>query len=122
MILVDSSVWVDHLRAADGELVGLLGRGLVLGHAFVRGELACGNLRRRKEILTLLAGLPQAVVAEDDEVLALIDGHRLMGRGIGFVDAHLLAATFLTAGARLWTRDLRLAEIGAQLGVGLPLN
>jgi predicted nucleic acid-binding protein len=122
VILVDSSVWVDHLRAADAELGRLLDRGLALGHAFVRGELACGNLRRRKEILTLLAGLPQAVLAEDDEVLALIEGHRLMGRGIGYVDAHLLAATLLTAGARLWTRDLRLAEIAARLGVGLPPN
>ena len=94
----------------------------MLGHVFVRGELACGNLRRRAEVLALLAGLPQAVVAEHGEVMALIDRHRLMGRGIGYVDAHLLAGTLLTGGARLWTRDLRLAAIAGQLGVSLPRN
>lgn len=118
MILVDTSVWVDHLRVGDPELGRLLDRDLVLGHVFVRGELACGNLRQRAKILALLAGLPQAMVAAHDEVMALIDRHRLMGRGIGYVDAHLLAGTLLTVGARLWTRDLRLAAIAGQLGVG----
>lgn len=122
MILVDTSVWIDHLRVGDPELGRLLDRGLVLGHVFVRGELACGNLRRRAEVLVLLADLPQAVVAEDGEVLALIERQRLMGRGIGYVDAHLLAATLLTPGARLWTRDVRLAAVAGQLGVGPPLN
>jgi predicted nucleic acid-binding protein len=118
VILVDSSVWIDHLRTGDPVLAGLLDRAGVLGHVFVRGELACGNLRRRDEVLALLADLPQAVVATDNEVLELIERHRLMRRGIGYVDAHLLAATLLTGGARLWTRDLRLAEVAKQLGVG----
>ena len=118
MILVDTLVWTDHLRTGDPVLAGLLDRAAVLGHVFVRGELACGNLRRRDEILALLADLPQAAVATDDEVLELIGRHRLMGRGIGYVDAHLLAATLLTSGASLWTRDLRLAEVTKQLGVG----
>ncbi len=122
MILVDTSVWVDHLRVGDPELGRLLDRSLVLGHVLVRGELACGNLRRRAEVLALLADLPQAVVAEDGEVMALIDRQRLMGRGIGYVDAHLLTATLLTPGARLWTRDVRLAAVAGQLGVGPPLN
>ena len=117
MILVDTLVWVDHLRVGDPELGRLLDAGLVLGHVFVRGELACGNLRRRGEVLALLADLPQAMVAEHGEVMALIDRHRLMGHGIGYVDAHLL-----TAGARLWTRAVRLAAAAGQLGVGLSLN
>ena len=98
MILVDTSVWIDHLRTGDPVLAGLLDRAAVLGHVFVRGELACGNLRRRDEILALLADLPQAVVATDDEVLELIERRRLMGRGIGYVDAHLLVATRRTPG------------------------
>jgi hypothetical protein len=118
VILVDTSVWIDHLRTGDLVLGGLLDRAAVLGHVFVRGELACGNLRRRDEILALLADLPQALVATDAEVLELIERHRLMGRGIGYVDAHLLAATLLTGGASLWTRDLRLAEMAHELGVG----
>ena len=118
MILVDTSVWTPHLRTGHPVLAWLLDRAAVLGHVLVRGELACGNLRRRDEILALLADLPQAVVATDDEVLELIERHRLMGRGIGHVDAHLLAATLLTGGASLWMRDLRLAEMAHELGVG----
>jgi predicted nucleic acid-binding protein len=98
-------------------VAGLLDRAGVLGHAFVRSELACGNLRRRDEILALLADLPQAVVASDGEVIALIERHRLMGRGIGYVDAHLLAATLLTPGARLWTRDAWLDATPEELGI-----
>jgi predicted nucleic acid-binding protein len=119
VILVDTSVWIDHLRAGDPVLGGLLDRAAVLGHVFVRGELACGNLRRRGEILALLAGLPQAVVAADGEVMGLIERRRLMGRGIGYVDAHLLASALLTAGARLWTRDVRLGEVAREIGVGV---
>lgn len=117
MILVDTSVWVDHLRGHEPALAVLLENGTVLGHAFVLGELACGGLRRRAEILRLLAELPQAFAATHAEVLGLIERHRLMGRGIGYVDAHLLASAVLTPDARLWTRDRRLAEAAESLGV-----
>ena len=121
MILVDSSVWIDHLREGDTRLVGLLEDGFVLGHAFVLGELACGRMRRRSEILALLADLPQATLASNGEVLGLIERRGPMGRGIGYVDAHLLAATLLTPEAALWTRDRRLAEIARELGAGAKL-
>lgn len=111
MILVDTSVWVDHLRKGVPELVELLERGEVLTHPFVIGELACGNLKDRGEVLDLLAALPAAVVAADDETLLFIEQRMLMGKGIGYIDAHLLASVTLTNDARLWTRDKRLAEI-----------
>ena len=119
MILADTSVWVDHLRAGDAALAGLLETGTVLGHPFVVGELALGQLRQRDVVLSALADLPQAVVATDDEVLGLITRHGLFGRGIGYVDAHLLAAVRLTAGATLWTRDKRLGGVAGALGVDL---
>lgn len=114
MILVDTSVWVDHLRVGDPRLVELLTDGQVLGHPWVTGELALGRLSRRSEILDLLHNLPQATVATDAEVLTLITDRQLFGRGIGYVDAHLLAATLLTSGARLWTRDKRLAAVAGR--------
>lgn len=116
-ILVDTSVWVDHLRSGDEALARLLDGGRVLMHPFVLGELACGNLRRREQVLGLLRGLPRATVALDDEVLFFIDSHRLMGRGIGYVDAHLLAAVALHGGTRLWTRDQRLQTLAGELGL-----
>ena len=117
MILVDTSIWVDHLRAGDPELGELLRDGQVLAHPWVTGELALGHLSRRSEILGLLHNLPQATVATDDEVLTLIDKRQLFGLGIGYVDAHLLAATTLTTAARLWTRDKRLAAVAVQHGL-----
>ncbi len=117
MILVDTSVWIDHLRGGDPELALLLQHGDVLAHPWVTGELALGHLSQRVEILGLLHNLPQAKAATDVEVLALIDNHQLFGLGIGYVDAHLLAATMLTTGARLWTRDKRLAVVAAQHGL-----
>ena len=116
MILVDTSVWVDHLRGGDAALAELLERGAVLGHPFVIGEIACGNLSDRGAILALLQHLPQAVVAEADEVLAFINRHKLHGKGIGYVDAHLLASTALTGGTKLWTRDRRLHAMARELG------
>jgi predicted nucleic acid-binding protein len=116
VILVDTSAWVDHLRARDESLVGRLERAEVLCHPWVIGELALGNLSEREEILDLLGRLPQAILATDAEVLTLIDRHRLSGQGIGYVDAHLLASTFLTPHSRLWTRDKRLAAIASELG------
>lgn len=117
MILVDTSIWIDHLRHRDGTLVELLRSGLVLCHPWVIGELALGNLRNRDEILRLLHGLPRATVATDGEVLTLVSRESLHGRGIGYVDAHLLAAARLTAHGTLWTRDKRLSALASQLGV-----
>lgn len=115
MILLDTSVWIEHLRRGDAQAVSVLQSGLVLAHPFVIGELACGQLKSRAEILGLLAALPQAKVAQEQEVLLFIERHGLMGRGIGYVDAHLLAATALTDGARLWTRDKRLDTLAHEL-------
>ena len=118
MILVDTSVWIDHLRRGDAELAAALTRGEVLTHSFVVGELACGNLRNRREILELLANLPLVPSARDAEVLRLIDSHKLMGCGIGYVDAHLLAATAIHGTARLWTRDRPLGAIASKMKLG----
>ena len=117
MILVDTSVWIDHLREGVEPLAEVLERGRVLMHPFVIGELACGNLSNRAELLRLLGDLPRAKVARFDEVLAFIEMHTLMGRGIGYVDAHLLAATALEGDASLWSRDRRLDGIARELGL-----
>ncbi len=117
MILVDTSIWVDHLRATDETLKGLLDAGMVLAHPFVIGELALGNLGQRQTVLTALSDLPQAIVATDQEALHFINRHTLHGRGIGYIDIHLLAAVRLTAGATLWTRDKRLHAVADQLGL-----
>ena len=115
MILVDTSVWVDHLRAGAPALAAALEQGSVLNHPFVLGELACGNLKNRGEVLRLLGDLPAAPMATDPEVLNYIERRALMGRGIGYVDAHLLASVALAGAARLWTRDKRLAAVAADL-------
>ena len=122
MILVDTSVWVEHLRSASAILSALLEDGGVLGHPFVLGELALGNLRRRDDILRMLRRLPQATSASQLEVLQFIDREALYGRGIGYVDAHLLAAARLTAGSKLWTRDRRLQAVAGQLGLAAALS
>ncbi len=116
MILADTSVWVDHLRRGDAQLVGLLERANVIIHPFVVGEIACGSLRDRSSILELLQHLPAAAVAEDEEVLGFIERRALHGKGIGVVDVHLLASVALTEGAKLWTRDKRLRLVAAVLG------
>lgn len=117
MILVDSSVWVDHLRAGELALVELLNTGQVLVHPFVVGELACGNLNNREAVLSLLQDMPAVPIATDEEVLFFIERHGLMGRGIGYVDAHLLSAVSLASAARLWTRDKRLCAIAKSLSL-----
>jgi predicted nucleic acid-binding protein len=117
MILVDTSVWVDHLRVGDKTVAALLDSGRVLVHPFVVGELALGTLRQRREILGFLQDLPQAKMAMDLEVLHFIERHALAGLGIGYIDAHLLASTQLTAGSLLWTRDKRLASAAEHLGL-----
>ena len=117
MILVDTSVWVNHLRAGDAVLAAWLDVGMVLSHPFIIGELALGNLRQRKIVLNTLSTLPRVTVATDDEALHLIDRHALPGCGIGYVDVHLLAAVRLTAGSELWTNDKRLRSVAARLGL-----
>jgi predicted nucleic acid-binding protein len=116
MTLVDTSVWIDHLRRGDDELVATLLAGQVLIHPWVAGELACGNLHDRGQVLDLLRSLPVSPVAVENEVLFFIDQHALMGRGIGYVGVHLLASARL-AKAHLWTRDKRLAVVTNELGV-----
>jgi predicted nucleic acid-binding protein len=121
VILVDASVWINHLRASDERLIALLDTRQVLGHPFVSVELALGNLARRHAFLSELRDLTQAALASDDEVLELVEGERLYGRGIGYVDAHLLAAVRLTPDAKLWTRDRPLQRVAAELGLAAML-
>ena len=116
MILVDTSVWIDHLRRGDAHLMATLLAGHVLIHPWVIGEIACGTLRERGQVLDLLQSLPLSPVALEDEVLFFIEQYALMGRGIGYVDIHLLASAQL-AGARLWTRDKRLVVVANELGM-----
>lgn len=116
LVLVDTCIWIDHLRNSDEELVRLLGIGCVGVHPMIIGELALGRLRHRTEVLELLQGLPDLPAATDGEVRAFVEGRDLPGRGLGWVDAHLLAAVLLTPGTRLWTRDRALAEAAAELG------
>ncbi len=115
MILVDTSVWVEHLRSGDAALAGELEAGRVLMHPLVIGELACGNLANRRRVLDLLDRMPAAPEATHAEMLDFIERHALMGRGIGIVDAHLLASAALAAPARLWTRDRHLAAVATEL-------
>jgi len=117
MILVDTSVWVDHFRRGDARLVDALNDAQVLTHPFVIGELACGNLERRATVLGLLRDLPRCTPASNDEVLFFIERQALMGQGIGYVDAHLLAAARLNTGTQLWTRDKRLSALADRLGL-----
>jgi len=120
VILVDTSVWVDHLRVGDPALRRLLEGGLVLGHPWVTGELALGHLSQRQEVLGLLSTLPAAPVLTPDETLVFIERHRLMGRGVGYVDVQLLAATRMAADdACLWTRDKRLAASARELDLAI---
>ena len=114
MVLVDTSVWVSHLRETHAGLVDLLNDGEVACHPFVVGELACGNLKNRTVILALLEALPMTVPVEHKEVLAFMEGYNLMGKGLGYIDAHLLASAILT-GLPLWTFDKKLAQAAQTL-------
>ena len=117
MILVDTSVWIEHLRKSEPSLIAALEAGQVLMHPFVVGDLACGNLNNRAELLSLLRDLPPAPVATDAEALGFIDRHELTGRGIAYLDVHLLASVALAGPARLWTRDKRLALVADSLAL-----
>ena len=117
MILVDTSVWVDHLRKGEEELETLLNEGLVLSHPFVIGELACGDLKNRDEVLSLLEALPKTGVASHEEVLHLVAKRKLYGKGLGWIDVHLLASALLSQ-SPLWTRDKTLASVARELATG----
>ena len=117
MILADSSVWIAHLRSPVAELASTIQTGELLLHPFVIGELACGNLGGRREMLHFLAKMPSAPVATHSEALGFLESHSLMGKGIGFVDLHLLASTSLAETALLWTRDKRLGKAASELGL-----
>jgi hypothetical protein len=122
MILADTSVWADHLRMADVRLAELLAEGQVLMHPFVLGEIALCYIRKRGAVFEELHELPSMHVADPEEVLHLIEARNLVGAGIGYVDAHLLAATITTRGCQLWTRDKRLHEAAARLDVAARMD
>jgi predicted nucleic acid-binding protein len=115
VILVDTSIWIDHLRHGDRELAAMLERGRVLAHPWVAGELALGRMRDRAGLLRLLDQIPQAAVATAAELLAFIERRELFGLDIGYVDAQLLASTTLSEDAQLWTRDRRLDKVARRL-------
>ncbi len=117
MILVDTSIWIDHFRTADQGLADLLDERALLAHAFVIGELALGQLAERRMVLEFLQDIPLAITASENEVLYFIEKHRLAGQGIGYVDAHILASAQLTAETRLWTRDKRLSAVAEKMGL-----
>ena len=117
MVLADTSVWIEHFRRTHAGLSEWLSGGLVLMHPFILGELACGNLKRRALVLSDLNALPMARLASNDEVLRLIEDHRLWGRGLGWIDTHLLASALLS-GCQLWTLDQKLRQAAADLRLG----
>jgi len=119
MVLVDTSVWVEHFRSGNARLETLLYDGHVVCHSFIIGELACGNLKQRSDLLSLLRALPMAIHAEHEEVMQLIENYTLMGKGLGYVDMHLLASAMLTNDL-LWTLDKRLKDASLTLGIGYP--
>ena len=114
MILVDTSVWVFHLREIQPGLAELLNEGKVACHPFIVGELACGNVRNRTTVLSLLEALPMALAVEHEEVLTFIESHDLMGKGLGYIDVHLLASAVLT-GLPIWTLDKKLEQVADML-------
>ncbi len=116
MILVDTSVWADHFRVPIADLNGLLASAMLVQHPYVTGELALGNFKDRRSALTFLRSLPAATVASESDLLAFVEARELHGTGIGFVDAHLLAACRLMPGTRLWAYDKRLARWAGTMG------
>ncbi len=120
MVLVDTSVWVAHLREGNAQLETLLNEGIVICHPFIIGEIACGTMKNRVQILSLLQSIPTAETAEHIEVLQFIERYRLTGKGLGYVDAHLLASAVLT-GVPLWTLDKKLQHASAKLRINYKL-
>jgi predicted nucleic acid-binding protein len=121
MVLVDTSVWVSHLRDGNDELANLLNDGRVLCHPLIVGELACGNLKDRAVILSYLQLLPMSIEAEHDEVLSFIENNRLMGKGMGYADVHLITSAVLT-GVPIWTLDKKLAQAADSLYINYLKN
>jgi predicted nucleic acid-binding protein len=117
MVLVDTSVWVAHFRHGGIGLETLLNEGHVVCHPFIAGELACGNLENRSGILPLLQALPTATPADHEEVMRFIVNHSLMGKGLGYIDIHLLASAILSR-VPVWTLDKKLKQVSSKLGLG----
>ncbi|SAL17630.1 PilT protein-like protein [Caballeronia arvi] len=122
MILVDTSIWIDHINASEPLLAQLLGEERVLAHPFVIGEISLGSLRDRQSVLGALRDLPSAPVATPDEIFFLIERERLFNRGIGYVDTSLLASARLQPGIQIWTRDKRLKNVADELGLVAKLE
>jgi predicted nucleic acid-binding protein len=122
MILVDTSVWIDHFNAADPLLISLLTDERVLAHAYVIGEISLGSLRERDVVLGALRDLPAAPVATPDETFYLIEQAKLFNRGIGYVDTSLLASARLQPGVTIWTRDKRLGKVAGELGLAAQIG
>lgn len=116
MVLVDTSVWVRHLREGDSDLEQLLNSGQVMCHPYIVGELACGNIKNRREVLSLLQLLPLATMATHTEILQFIESNHLMGKGLGYIDVHLSASAVLTS-VPLWSYDKKLSEANEVLGI-----
>lgn len=116
-VLVDTAIWIDHLRSADTKLVALLGQDRVVTHDHVIGELAIGSIINRRAVLDSLLNLPRAPLADESEVRSLIEIRGLFARGIGYSDAHILASILVHGRLKLWTRDRRLADVAVELGV-----
>jgi len=117
MVLVDTSVWVEHLRHGDIRLEALLNDSRVVCHPFIIGELACGKIKNRAEILSLLHALPMAISVEHEEAMQFIENHSLTGKGLGYIDIHLLASAILTK-VPLWTFDKKLKDVSVDIGAG----
>ncbi|MFI0400615.1 MAG: type II toxin-antitoxin system VapC family toxin [Thiolinea sp.] len=116
MILVDTSVWIDHLRSNEERLVHLLDQAQVVMHPMIWGELACGNLKNRSILIKLWQNLPHISEAAHNEAMFCLEQRKLMGRGVGYVDLHLLTSTLLTPNIQFWTRDKRLRDIAVEMG------
>jgi len=120
MILADTSVWIEHLRLGNTPLGPLLNEGLIAMHPFIAGELACGNLKSRNTFLSYLQVLPQLKTASDSEAMILVESRHLWGKGLGWIDIHLLASALLS-GCRLWSLDRRLQAVAHSLGLAYQL-
>jgi len=116
MVLVDTSVWVRHLREGDPDLEQLLNNGQVMCHPYIVSELACGNIKNRSEVLSLMHLLPVAALAQHEEILQFIELNHLIGKGLGYIDVHLSASALLT-GVPLWSYDKRLNRANEMLGI-----
>ena len=116
MVLVDTSVWIDHFRNENDRLVKLLNNGEVFSHPFIIGEIACGKIKNRLEIITSLQSLPQSLIVDHEEVMLFIEKKKIMGQGLGYIDITLLVSSILT-GIPLWTLDKRLNEIARKFDI-----